>query len=219
MSKLEFVLTSDGSGTLYAPDLKEHYHSINGAFSESMHVFIKNGYHAVPSDPIKVLEVGFGTGLNAYLTLIESLKEKRKIIYHGLEWFPLSGDILNLLKYTVPADTAGRWFQIIHKTEWEREVQLNESFILKKIQEDLLKINFDTQYNLIYFDAFSPDVQPDLWTKDIFQKLFQSTVQGGILTTYCAKGAVRRILKDVGFNVERLPGAPGKREMLRAVKS
>jgi tRNA U34 5-methylaminomethyl-2-thiouridine-forming methyltransferase MnmC len=219
MLNLECVLTTDGSRTLFVPDLKEHYHSVNGAFSESMHVFIKNGFRAVSSDPVKILEIGFGTGLNAYLTLIESLNAKRMTIYHGLELFPLPDDVLALLHYTVPADLDGQWFQAIHKTEWERDVQLNESFILKKIQDDLLKIKFDTQYDLVYFDAFAPDVQPDLWAKEIFQKIYQSTIRGGILTTYCAKGAVRRIMSDVGFQVERLPGAPGKREMLRAVKS
>ena len=208
--------TSDGSSTLFMPNLNESYHSVNGAITESKFVFIDAGFRALnrSTECIKVLEIGFGTGLNAFLTALESEEIDTTIYYTGIELFPLSLDIINQLNFN---DKKGILYKM-HETSWEIYRKISERFFLRKIEADFTNYQPDEKYDLIYFDAFSPNVQPELWTEPLFRKLFELMNFGGILTTYCAKGQVRRNMQQAGFSVERLPGPPGKREMLRSRK-
>ncbi|MDU1903615.1 MAG: tRNA (5-methylaminomethyl-2-thiouridine)(34)-methyltransferase MnmD [Dysgonomonas sp.] len=214
--------TLDGSHTLYVSELDEHYHSVNGAIQESMHVFINAGFNHIDKDDIHVLEVGFGTGLNAYLTLQVARENSKKVHYTSFELYPLDKEIVSKLNYD-KGDTAlsRSVFEELHDCDWNAPIQITSTFILEKINEDFRKalnlIN-EKQFDLIYFDAFSPDKQPEMWTQEIFDSLYKSTSEGGSFTTYCAKGVVRRMLQSAGYMVERLPGPPGKREMLRAIR-
>ena len=218
----EVFLTSDGSHSIYVKELEEHYHSMHGAVQESKHVFINAGLHAVQksADPITILEVGLGTGLNALLTLIESQKHHFNIQYTALEAYPLELDIIEKLNY--PIFLGDEFYSVylkkIHQSNWSEPVEVLPNFFLEKINTQLQECTFGKQYDLIYFDAFAPRVQPELWTEIVFSKLYAATSMGGILVTYCAKGEVKRTIKKVGFKVESLPGPPGKREMVRALK-
>ncbi len=215
MPTVRTVLTADGTVTLQVPELNEHYHSIHGAMQESMHVFIKYGLHAFPEDKdLHVFEVGFGTGLNALLTRILA---NQKVVYHAIELYPLSLEIIGELNYA-QNETDKNQFDLIHVIPWNEEREISKNFRLKKIQGDVLIYNTDTKYDLIYFDAFGPNTQPELWTKEMLAKMYALLNPGGILVTYCAKGEVKRNLKDIGFEVEALPGPPGKREMTRGRK-
>lgn len=219
----ELIKTADGSNTLYVKGLDEHYHSIFGAIQESMHVFINAGLHFIASEKtgtIKILEVGFGTGLNALLTAGEAAKLNRKINYTSLEAFPLKMELITKLNYVdcMKDEKLTSVFNTIHTCHWEQDVAVTENFMLKKINNTLQQIVFDETYELIYFDAFGPRVQPEMWTDELFGKIYASTEKNGCLVTYCAKGEVKRALKRVGFAVETLPGPPRKREMIRAVK-
>ena len=215
--EIELKLSEDGSHTLYVPELDEHYHSVFGARTESMHVFIKSGLDHSDKQDIKILEIGFGTGLNALLTALN--KGRRKIEYHSIEKYPLNSETEDALTLS-PQQTVeeSSVFKAIHEAPWNELTEIIPDFKLLKFEDDLLTVNFNTKYDLVYFDAFGPDVQPELWTKDIFQKIFDTTNTNGILTTYSAKGAVRRAMQSAGFKVERLPGPPKKREMLRCTK-
>ncbi len=215
--EVELKLSEDGSHTLYVPELDEHYHSVYGARTESLHVFIRNGLEFSTKKNIKILEVGFGTGLNALLTALN--KEEKKTEYHSLEKYPLTAGLESILKSS-PDSTEEEieLFRKIHNAKWEEPAEIIPEFTLLKMEADLLDVSLPATYNLVFFDAFGPDVQPELWTEDVFRKLFNSMHKGGILTTYSAKGTVRRAMQSVGFTVERLPGPPHKREMLRAVK-
>ena len=215
--EIELKLSEDGSHTLYVPELDEHYHSVFGARTESMHVFIKSGLDHSDKQDIKILEIGFGTGLNALLTALN--KGRRKIEYHSIEKYPLNSETEDALILS-PQQTVEETsvFKAIHEAPWNELTEIIPDFKLLKFEDDLLTVNFNTKYDLVYFDAFGPDVQPELWTKDIFQKIFDTTNTNGILTTYSAKGAVRRAMQSAGFKVERLPGPPKKREMLRCTK-
>jgi len=210
--------TDDGSKTIYSETYKETYHSVNGAVTESMHVFINAGFRFCSQNPIKILEIGFGTGLNALLTLREAKIKAVMVEYQSLELFPLEKSWIQKLDYSVELSTDLSIFSALHETPWGRNIEIIPGFQLYKMNADLVKFDFFDHYNLIYFDAFSPETQPELWTFDIFKKIFEHMKEGGILTTYCAKGIVRRTLQEVGFRTERLPGPPGKREMLRATK-
>jgi len=217
---IQFELTSDGSHTLYIPSLDEHYHSVNGAIQESLHVFVKTGLQHCDKDSVNLLEIGFGTGLNAFLTYLNA--QDKHIDYTGIELYPLGTEIINKLNYTEKENTAQqKIYKDLHSAEWNKEVKISPGFSLTKREADfsLLDINFGKTFDLIYFDAFAPDKQPEMWTQDIFDFLYEITNPGGILTTYCAKGIVRRIMQHSGYTVERLPGPPGKREILRAVKA
>lgn len=219
--KPEIILeeTKDGSHTLYVPAMDEHYHSVNGACQESMHVFIDAGLHQIQVELINILEVGFGTGLNAFLTLLEAEKTNQTIHYTSLELYPLSDEVVFHLNYgKMIAPEKADLFIKLHQAEWGREVQITPNFYLRKVNCDLCQCTFDQSYDLIYFDAFAPEKQPEMWQPELFQRLFDHTRSEGILTTYCAKGVVRRAMQAAGYKVERLPGPPGKREMLRAVK-
>jgi len=216
--------TADGSHTLFVPELNEHYHSTNGALQESELVFIQYGLHHVPEclKEINLLEVGFGTGLNALLTVIEAKKQRRKIRYVAIEPEPVDTGIINQLNFAeiIGGTEATGYFKKIHEAGWVYPSFLSDYFIISKIQaklEDVL-LN-DNQFHLVYFDAFGPDVQPGLWTEQIFAQLYRCMKPDGILVTYSCKGVVKRALVAAGFSIEKLPGPAGKREVLRAFKA
>ena len=210
--------TKDGSNTLYVPQLDEHYHSVHGAVQEAMHVFINMGLATMHMSRLKVLEIGFGTGLNAMLSLDFAVKNSIVIEYQGVEKYPVSVDEAQLMRYpgSLPDDQWHRDFVQMH--DKESFSSKTGSFTFKKIVSDFYDFELDTGVDLIYFDAFGPRVQPDLWEKRMFEKMYDHLNKGGKLVTYCAKGQVRRDMESSGFQVERLPGPPGKREMLRATK-
>jgi tRNA U34 5-methylaminomethyl-2-thiouridine-forming methyltransferase MnmC len=217
---MEIRATDDGSLTIFAPLFGETYHSINGAITESKHVFIDAGLRQIHKSPIHILEIGFGTGLNAFLTLLESETGKQEMQYHTIERYPIDENIFTQLKYpAILAPDKENIFLSMHQTEWNKNITVNVHFQFKKIKDDIQSFDYGIDfYNLVYFDAFSPNIQPELWTEAVFDKIYKSMIKGGILTTYCAKGQIRRNMQTVGFKVERLPGPPGKREMLRAIK-
>lgn len=215
----KIFLTDDGSHSIIDNYTGETFHSVHGAITESTHVFIRNGLLACTQKDISLLEVGFGTGLNALLTLLETKKTGQNILYTALEPFPLDTDAIQVLNYSIllPGYPAGE-FARLHQAPWEYKTMIEPNFYLVKHKITLQDFLPDTIYNLVYFDAFSPSVQPELWQKEIFEKLFSCMASSSILVTYAAKGQVRRNMQAAGFLTERLPGAPGKREMLRARK-
>lgn len=221
--QLELKITSDGSHTLYVPELNEHYHSIHGAIQESQHIFVDAGLKMFigNKNEINILEIGFGTGLNALLTLQECSATNSIISYNGIEAYPLFPEIYSQLNYVslLKTEDSKRYFKMLHEAEWGRQIEINKWFFLKKIQSDIRSYLFPVnEFDLIYFDAFGPDVQPDLWTEEIFTNIYKSLKTGGILITYSCKGIVKRALKNAGFLIEKLPGPPGKREILRSLK-
>ena len=226
--KREIVITADGSSTIHLPEWDEQYHSKHGAIQEAYHVFIKHGlHHFVSSElvsesqqPISILEIGFGTGLNAYITLLEADKLNVSIDYFGVEGYPVLMEEINQLNYSkeLKSEEKESLFKELHDISWNEEHTLTSHFKLTKQQKMFHQINETNAYNIIYFDAFGARVQPELWTESIFEKMYNALKSNGILVTYAAKGSVRRAMLAVGFKVERLPGPPGKREMLRATK-
>lgn len=243
----ELQVTADGSHTLFVPAMDEHYHSVNGAVQESMHVFIGAGLHRVAEEKeeVRILEIGFGTGLNAFLTLRENvvgrslrfsenalpqlLREgatagleagggavrQRRIVYYSVELYPLEPAFTESLNYgegVWPGHT--QLFRALHRAPWDEAAEIAEGFVLHKIRGDACVCPLPLAIDLLYFDAFAPDKQPEMWTLDFFRKLYALTSPGGILVTYCAKGEVRRRLQEAGFQMERLAGPPGKRHML-----
>jgi len=214
---IQLKITNDGSKTLFLPEMDETYHSVFGAKTESEHVFIKAGYQQINASKISILEVGMGTGLNVYLTYLEQQKDAKEIYYETLEKYPLSAEIYNELNYA--NDENKQVFNLIHQSEWHKIIQLNKNFKLKKVQTDLIYFSSKNTFDLIYFDAFDPAKQPELWTEKVFRNMYNCLNNNGILVTYSAKGIVRRAMQAVGFTVERIPGPPGKREMMRATKS
>jgi len=219
--KVEIRETLDGSQTLYLGELDEHYHSTFGAVQESQHVFIQAGFNQCPQSDIRVLEIGFGTGLNCYLTLLAGLISGKKVWYSAIEKFPIPEEVWGKLIFSHHfPDSNPEWFSLIHQAQWNGEAEIHPQFILHKIESDLLDMGWEKLpfVDLVYFDAFSPEKQPELWSRSIFEMIFDRLNSEGILVTYCAKGDVRRILQSVGFVVERIPGPPGKREMIRATK-
>lgn len=218
--KRRLELTEDGSHTLYIPELDEHFHSIHGAIQESMHVFIKNGLNKCNKQEITLLEIGFGTGLNALLSYIH--RSNRCINYYSLEKHPLHKKEYEKLNYTHNDNEEIRSvFLQMHEGAWEHPIKLTENFSLTKIQCDLKTKDLKSlpMFDLIYFDAFAPSKQPDMWSDDIFQKISHQCNHGAIFTTYCAKGDVRRSLQKNGFQMQRLAGPPGKKQMLFGEKA
>ncbi len=208
-------LTADGSATLRDPRTGDTYHSMRGAAGEAMHIFIEHGLRRkiTPGQRVNVLEVGFGTGLNAFLTLKESRAVQSMVYYEGLELYPVEIDVAAQLNYT--DDPA---FMALHSAPWGVEVEVGEHFLLKKRREDLVLCSFEPIFDLVYFDAFAPDTVPEQWTTEVFSRICDAMNPGGVLVTYSAKGSVRAKLIGAGFSVERLPGALGKRHMVRATK-
>ncbi len=218
--KRKVIKTSDGSSTIFLEDWNESYHSRHGAINEAYHVFINNGLKKFKKDQINILEIGFGTGLNAFITLLEAEKLDLKVHYEGVEAYPIAETELKQLNYIQEFKTEekGHYFKLMHFTKWDEVHKISEFFDLKKRKQFFSEISDINVFNLIYFDAFGARVQPELWTQDVFFKMYMALKPGGILVTYAAKGSVRRAMQSVGFIVERLPGPPGKREMLRALK-
>ncbi len=212
--------TADGSNTLFVPELDEHYHSVKGALTESQHIFIQMGLNHSQAESPHVLEIGFGTGLNAFLTLLEAEKQQRKVCFTSIERYPLKEDIVRKLGYPeIIAPEKSEKFYALHTAPWNQSVEISSYFTLHKIEGDFTHFDFQSHYDVVYFDAFAPEKQPEMWSQPLFDRLYQQMNPGGILTTYCAKGVVRRMLQAAGFTVERLPGPPGgKREILRASK-
>lgn len=212
--------TADGSYTLYVPELDEHYHSVKGALTESQHIFIDMGlkHSTIPSP--RILEIGLGTGLNCFLTLLTAEETQRKVHYTGIERYPLTEEIVRKLDYpSIIARGHAEDYFAIHQAPWGEDAALSPWFTLHKIEGDFTTYPFEKGYDIIYFDAFAPEKQPEMWSQPLFDTLYNVLNEGGILTTYCAKGVVRRMLQAAGFTVERLPGPPGgKREILRATK-
>jgi tRNA U34 5-methylaminomethyl-2-thiouridine-forming methyltransferase MnmC len=257
---IEFKLSGDGSHTLFVPGLNEHYHSTFGAIAESRHIFINAGLNFVrqSSSSVKILEIGFGTGLNAFLTFIETIGQELKIDYTAIELYPLKEDIYSKLNYpenmpltegltprlketsqhivvgdaknTASTETSlhlamkfknemiKEIFILMHSCDWNRKITISGQFSLSKIHSSLEDYLPEYQYfDLIYFDAFGPDVQPEMWTSEVFRKMASALKPGSVLVTYSTKGTVKRNLKEVGFKIEKLPGPAGKREILRAI--
>ncbi len=219
--KKELVETADGSKTLYIPDLEEHYHSIHGALSEAKHVFVKHGLKSISKTKISILEMGFGTGLNAFLTCLENRKLHKEITYTALEAYPVNLDLVNEMGYIglTGLENEEAFFQQMHQCSWTDTHMIGQCFKLQKIESTIQNVVFQNTFDLVYYDAFAPRVQPELWTEDIFTKIFSAMNAGAVLVTYCAKGSVKRALKAVGFEIESLEGPPGKREMTRAKKT
>ncbi|WP_418893672.1 tRNA (5-methylaminomethyl-2-thiouridine)(34)-methyltransferase MnmD [Limibacterium fermenti] len=217
--KFDFEITEDGSHTLYVPALDEHYHSTHGALQEARHVYIDAALHRCQKPHVRILEVGFGTGLNAFLTLLETEKRQQTAHYTSLELYPLSLQDARKLNFaSLIAPDRNDHFLQLHALPWDRAQAITPAFVLEKRQWDFSKPDsfcFDGLFDVVYFDAFAPDKQPGVWTQALFDKIYEACAGGAVITTYCAKGSVRRMLQAAGFAVERLPGPPGKREMLR----
>ena len=224
--KREIITTADGSKTIHIPEWNEQYHSKHGAIQEARHVFLKTGLaHFVEKLPkqkeISILEMGFGTGLNALLTYFQAQNHDVSFKYTGAEAFPVSEEEAQAMDYAsqMVEENALAIYNKLHGAGWEQEIQISDFFQLTKRQQRFEDITDEAVFDLIYYDAFGPRVQPDLWTEGLFLKMYTALKPNGVLTTYCAQGAARRAMQAVGFTVERLPGPPGKREMLRATKS
>lgn len=217
---MEIEKTADGSYTLFVPELDEHYHSVKGALTESEHIFINMGLKHSSAPTPRILEIGFGTGLNAFLTSLEAEKDNRSIFYTTIEKYPLDMETIKLLDYPeLIAPEESKLFYSIHNAGWNSPQTISGNFTIEKIEGDFTEYRFRNGYDIIYFDAFAPEKQPEMWSQTLFNNLYEVLNDDGILTTYCAKGAVRRMLQEAGFIVERLPGPPGgKREILRGTK-
>jgi tRNA U34 5-methylaminomethyl-2-thiouridine-forming methyltransferase MnmC len=223
--KLEIIKTKDGSHSLLVPEINETYHSTHGALTESEYVFIQQGLeHYVSTNnvsEINILEIGFGTGLNALLTCLAAETGNTRINYYSLETNPVDPAIIRELNYheLIDAENAAIVFENLHASKWNELVGINDNFCLKKIEQQLQKyLGEKNQFDLVYFDAFAPSRQPEMWELSLFEGIFGRMKPKGVLVTYCAQGQFKRDLKSCGFEVERLPGPPGKAEMTRAIK-
>lgn len=218
----EFVITEDGSHTIYLPEMDEHYHSTHGAVQESLHVYINQGLLQFPGKEISILEIGFGTGLNAFLTYVFAFKNNLKVTYTSIEKFPLTEAEYSTLNYSETIFTEhADILKKLHQCEWNSCVSISPEFSIRKIHADLLTMEFGSaeQFDLLYYDAFAPTKQPEMWTEELIKKVSESVRKDGILVTYCAKGAVRRAFSTAGFQMERVPGPIGKKEILRGKKT
>lgn len=216
------VITKDGSSSIFLPEWEEHYHSSHGAIQEAYHVFIRNGFDLFKGrTKIKILEIGYGTGLNAFITYLESKQCGITVDYVGIEAFPVNPEEVQLLNFVeqLGVPTEKHVFLAMHEDPWETKNEYDQTFFLTKRKQFFQDLIDQDAFDLIYFDAFGARVQPELWTEILFKKMYEALVPGGVLVTYAAKGSVRRAMLAVGFKVEKLPGPPGKREMLRAIKN
>jgi len=218
----KIITTGDGSHSIEVSGKNEFYHSKFGAIQESLHVYIGAGLKPLLNTnlAIRIFEMGFGTGLNVLLTLIEAERHQQKIYYETIELFPLEASLAKALNYCeqLQRKDLQEIFEQFHACEWGKQIIITSCFSFKKIKADLTDYPLPDFTNLIYYDAFDPNAQPELWQEEIFKRLFDSLYHNGILTTYCSKSMVRRAMQNAGFIVEKLPGAPGKREMIRAIK-
>ena len=220
--KKEYIITEDGSHTIYLPEMDEHYHSVHGAIQESVHIYIGQGLMQIEKKEISVLEIGFGTGLNAYLTYCFAQERNISVNYLSLEKYPLTETEYLQLNYPesiFPKNSLV--FEQMHRADWDLNQEISSIFWLKKVKADLLTYQFNSepQFDLVYYDAFAPGKQPEMWTDEVLHKVAESVKDGGILVTYCAKGTVRRAFSAAGFFMERMPGPTGKKEILRGRKT
>ena len=215
----KLVITNDGSHSIFNPEVNETYHSKHGAIVEAEYVFIKNGLLAENKKQFNILEVGFGTGLNALLTAQKAQQKKIAINYHGIELYPVPKESYIQLNFTeLIGEEKSKLIQL-HECEWEKEHVINNFFKLTKNEITLENYTSKNKFDIIYFDAFSPEKQPELWTAEVFQNMYDLLKEDGFLVTYCAKGVVKRTMKAVGFEIIVLDGPPGKRQMTRANKT
>jgi tRNA U34 5-methylaminomethyl-2-thiouridine-forming methyltransferase MnmC len=219
--KREIIQTLDGSTTIHIAEWDECYHSKHGAIQEAQHVFIKNGLSLFPDRNVYILEIGFGTGLNAFITFLESKKKKQSIDYVGVEAYPISAEEILSMNYVeeLNALEQSSIFDTMHQSNWQEKIILDYDFTLTKRKQFFEEINDENKFDLIYFDAFGYRVQPELWSTAIFEKMYKALKPNGVLVTYAARGVVKRSMIEVGFTVEKLAGPPGKREMFRATKN
>lgn len=220
--KRVLMITEDGSHTIYIPDMDEHYHSVHGAIQESLHIYIEQGLLQTTKTDLYILEIGFGTGLNAYLTYCYSQERNISVNYICLEKYPLNEAEYSVLNYsTAIFSEYSPIFNLLHKSEWNETIEIPKNFKFKKNKADLLNFQFDevSQFDLVYYDAFAPGKQPEMWTDQLLHKVAATVKPDGIIVTYCAKGAVRRSLADAGFSMERISGPTGKKEILRGKKT
>lgn len=219
--KREIIITKDGSSTIFIPEWNESYHSKNGAIQEAYHVFIKAGLSELKKKSINIMEIGFGTGLNAFITYLEAKRDNLTIDYVGVEAFPVSQEELKSLNYIneLNAKSEGAIFNKFHDLAWNVKNEITSNFKLTKRKQHFQEINDVECFDLIYFDAFGFTLQPELWSEEIFQAMYNSLLKNGVLVTYACRGSIKRAMLKAGFKVEKLPGAPGKREMLRAIKN
>ena len=219
--KREIIITDDGSTTIRIPEWDENYHSTHGAIQEAKHVFIKNGLDLFQKqDAISILEIGFGTGLNAFITFLETIN-KEKVNYVGVEAYPISQEEIAKMNYVSELDSEmyQEIFDKMHSCDWEKQETISENFHLTKRKQFFQDIEDKNQFDLIYFDAFGFPLQPELWSEVIFKKMYDALLPKGTLVTYACRSSIKNAMLSVGFSIEKLPGAPGKREMLRATKN
>lgn len=230
MLKRKLISTDDGSVTIFLPEWNESYHSKHGAVRESIHVFIQNGLDKILNTKISILEIGFGTGLNSFLTLLNAIKKDINISYTGLEKFPVQPSEYQFLNYSKSiVDNTHSFdfdeiklddlYQKLMTSDWGNFQEINHNFRLKKVETDFFEFDYpESEFDLVYFDAFGARVQPELWSSELLEKIYSGMKSGALLTTYSSKGSVRRTLKELGFEVEKMAGPPGKREMINAIK-
>jgi tRNA U34 5-methylaminomethyl-2-thiouridine-forming methyltransferase MnmC len=220
--KRKIILTADGSHSIELVDMNEHYHSVHGAIQESQHVFIDYGLKqkAEQKREISILEVGMGTGLNALLSCIFAIKKKLKIDYLAIEPYPIQQEIWKKLNYTYQLELPElqTLFQIFHTSDWNKQLILNNHLSFKKLKKSIIDTELNGNFDLVYFDAFNPDLEPFLWSESVFKKIYQSMSKDGLLTTYSTKGIVKRAMKSCGFSIKKQPGPEGKREILNGWK-
>ena len=214
------MITADGSNSIFIAEMNESYHSMHGAIQEADHVFISNGLAHVESEKVRVFELGFGTGLNAILSLDYGLKSGKQIQYDAIDAYPVENKVIEQLNYTslIEGDYKSE-FDRMHYSEWDENIEIMKHFKLRKIHYRIQDHKFRKErYNIIYFDAFGPKAQPDMWLPEVLNKMYEALTKGGMLLTYCAQGQFRLNLRSIGFKVEILKGPPGKREMTRAIR-
>jgi len=217
--RIQLVQTSDGSQTLSVDGGVEHYHSTNGAIAEALHVYIEAGLAPFAGREVNVFEVGFGTGLNAMLAYQFAVCNATRVNYTSIERYPLPLDIAEKLNYPEQVDLdREKYFDALHSAPWDSMVALDAHFSLQKVEADLVEYTPSAGIDVVFFDAFAPDLQPQLWSLQVFEKVFNAMNDGGVLVTYSSKGFVKNNLREVGFSVKRLPGPKGKRHMILAQK-
>ncbi len=217
--EITIVQTGDGSSTLLNSHFNEHYHSLSGSYRESMHVYINAGLRFINQKEITVFEVGFGSGLNALLTLIEAMERGLTIHYLTIEKYPIPENLWTRFVLHKEINQYRDYFLTLHKSPWDKDVEVVNNFVIRKIQGDWTVYQLDEEIDLVYYDAFSYDSQPEMWSQDRFEMIYRQMREGGVITTYAAKGVIKNNLRSAGFLVQRLPGAPGKRHMVRAIKT
>jgi tRNA U34 5-methylaminomethyl-2-thiouridine-forming methyltransferase MnmC len=225
VQNIQLIQTDDGSSSLLNVALNETYHSKHGAIQESNHVFIKNGLQFFVENnrpaSVSIFEVGFGTGLNALLALLFSIEKNVQIDYASIEAFPIDTETAHQLNYPslLSGNQLKNYFDQLHQAEWNKKIKITDNFSFQKVKATIQDFDFQSnQFNIIFFDAFAPAKQPEMWELPILEKVISSLKQSGVFVTYCAQGQLKRNLKSVGLVVEALPGPPGKREMVRAYR-